>query len=172
MFIWRLTIFGRFGGVWREAEVEAPRNSESNLMITQTASEMAKQVVLIVDDDEAMRKSLRNLMESEGFAVYTFSNGQDLLNEVSLPAIRCLVVDYHMPAMDGLELVSALRGRGVSIPAILITGNPTKYVQSRAAAIGVLVVEKSRLGRLLLSRVREAVAKPITARTFGRSATL
>ena len=80
-------------------------------------------------------------------------------NEASLPAIGCLVVDYHMPAMNGLELVGALRGRGVSIPAILITSNPTEYVRDRAAAIAVLVVEKPRLGSYLLDCVREAVAK-------------
>jgi CheY-like chemotaxis protein len=93
-----------------------PLNSDSNLMITQTASEIAKQVILIVDDDEAVRESLRRLMESEGFAVHAFSNGHDLLNEASLPAIGCLVVDYQMPAMNGLELVCALRGRGVRAP--------------------------------------------------------
>jgi two-component system, LuxR family, response regulator FixJ len=61
--------------------------------------------------------------------VRAFSNGHDLLNEASLPALGCMVVDYNMPAMNGLELVGALRGRGVSIPAILITGNPAKYVR-------------------------------------------
>jgi two-component system, LuxR family, response regulator FixJ len=128
-------------------------------MITQTASEIAKQVILIVDDDEAVRESLRRLMESEGFAVYAFSNGHDLLNEASLPAIGCLVVDYQMPAMNGLELVSALRGRGVSSPAILFTGNPTKYVRDRAAGIAVLVVEKPGPESYLVDCVREAVAK-------------
>ena len=54
---------------------------------------------------------------------------------------------------------SALRSRGVSIPAILITGNPTKYVRDRAAAAAVLVVEKPSLGSYLLDWVREAVAK-------------
>jgi two-component system response regulator FixJ len=129
------------------------------LVTTQPAPEIAKQVILIVDDDEAVRNSLRNMMESEGFAVCAFSNGHDLLNGASLPPIGCLVVDYHMPGMNGLELVSALRGRGVSIPAILTTGNPTKYVRDRATAIAVLVVEKPRLGRDLLDCVREAVAK-------------
>ena len=128
-------------------------------MITQPAPEIAKEVILVVDDDEAVRHSLSNLMESEGFAVCAFSNGRDLLNEVSLPATVCLVVDYHMPGMNGLELVSALRGRGVSIPAILITGNPTEYVRDRAAAIAVLVLEKPGLGSHLLDCVREAVAK-------------
>ena len=61
--------------------------------------------------------------------------------------------------MKGLELVSALRGRGVSIPAILITGNPTKYVRDRAAAVAALVVEKPALGSYLLECVRDAVAK-------------
>ena len=127
-------------------------------MITQPTPEIAKQVILVVDDDEAVRHSLGELMKSEGFAVCAFSNGHDLLNEASLPAIGCLVVDYQMPAMNGLELVSALRGRGVSIPAILFTGNPTEYVRDRAAAIAVLVVEKPGLG-YLLDCVREAVAK-------------
>ena len=128
-------------------------------MLTQPRTESAKQAILVVDDDKAVRVSLRNMMESEGFEVCAFSNGHDLLNEASLPATGCLIVDYHMPSMNGLELVSALRGRGVSIPAILITGNPTKYVRDRAAAIAVLVVEKPALGGYLLDCVREAVAK-------------
>ena len=64
----------------------------------------AKQVIHLVDDDEGVRNSLRNMMESEGFVVHAFSNGRDLLNDASLPATGCLVVDYHMPAMSGLEL--------------------------------------------------------------------
>ena len=82
-------------------------------MITQRVPDIAKHIILIVDDDEAVRESLRNMMESEGFDVRAFSNGHDLLSEASLPAIGCLVVDYHMPAMNGLELVSSLRARGV-----------------------------------------------------------
>jgi two-component system response regulator FixJ len=136
-----------------------PPTSESNVMITQPAPELAKQVIFVVDDDEGVRNSIRRMMESEGFEVCAFSNGRDLLNEASLPEFGCLIVDYHMPAMNGLELVSALRGRGVSIPAILITGDPTKYVRDRAAAIAVLVVEKLQLASCLPDCVREAVAK-------------
>ena len=128
-------------------------------MITQPATENARHIVFVVDDDEAVRESLRNMMESEGFEVRLFSNGHDLLNEASLPAIGCLIVDYNMPAMNGLELLGTLRGQGVSIPAILITGNPAKHVRDRAAAIAVLIVEKPQLGSYLLDCIREAVAK-------------
>jgi two-component system, LuxR family, response regulator FixJ len=136
-----------------------PSISESNLIMTQSAPPLAKQVIFLVDNDERVRNSLRNMMEGEGFVVHAYSSGHDLLNDASLPATGCLVVDYHMPVMNGLELVSALRCRGVSIPAILNTGNPTKYVRDRAAAAAVLVVEKSSLGSYLLDCVREAVAK-------------
>jgi two-component system, LuxR family, response regulator FixJ len=136
--------------------------------MTQPAPEIAKKVILVVDDDEAVRDSLRNMMKSEGFEVRAFSNGRDLLNEASLPATGCLVVDYHMPVMNGLELVSALRGRGVTIPAILITGSPTEYVRARAAAIAVLVVEKPWLGSYLLNCVREAVARRLRQHTSAQ----
>jgi FixJ family two-component response regulator len=56
-------------------------------VITQAAPDNAKHIILVVDDDEAVRDSLRNMMESEGFEVRAFSNGHDLLNEASLPAI-------------------------------------------------------------------------------------
>jgi two-component system response regulator FixJ len=134
-------------------------DSEINLMMPQPAAELAKQIVLVVDDDASVRESLRSLMESEGFAVHAFSCGQDLLDEASLPATGCLVVDYHMPAMNGLDVVSALRGRGVSIPAILFTGNLTKHVRDRAAAMATLVVEKPGQGIDLPDCVREVVAK-------------
>ena len=127
-------------------------------MPVQTASGCAKQVI-IVDDDAAVRESLRRLMESEGFAVRDFSNGHDLLNDANSPSIGCLVVDYQMPGLNGLELVSALRRRGVSSPAILFTSNPTEYVRDRAAAFAVLVIEKPGASNFLVDCVRTAVAK-------------
>jgi hypothetical protein len=69
--------------------------SEGNLVMIQPGPEVAKQVILVVDDDEAVLDALRSMMKSEGFEVRAFSNGLDLLNEASLPAIGCLVVDYR-----------------------------------------------------------------------------
>ena len=68
--------------LWFRELLRAP-NSESNLVITQPAPDIAKPIILVVDDDEAVRGSLKNMMESEGFEVRAFSNGHDLLNEAT-----------------------------------------------------------------------------------------
>jgi FixJ family two-component response regulator len=115
----------------------------------------AKQVVLVVDDDAGVRDSLKFTLEVEGFEVRTYSSAQELLNEKSLPALSCLVTDYHMPAMNGLELVAQLRDRCASIPAVLITSLPNENLRNSAAAGGISLVEKPVFGGRLLDAVHE-----------------
>ena len=78
--------------------------------------------VLVVDDDEAVRDSLKFVLELEGLQVRLYAGAAQLLRDVALPTDGCLLVDYRMPDMDGLELVARLRARNVALPAILITG--------------------------------------------------
>jgi two-component system, LuxR family, response regulator FixJ len=113
-------------------------------------------VILVVDDDFAVRSSLKFMMEVEGFEVHAYSGAHELLNEESLPANGCLVTDYHMPEMTGLELVAELRERRISIPAILITTHPNEDLRNRAAVAGTLIVEKPLLGDRLLEAISEA----------------
>ena len=108
-----------------------------------------KQVVLVVDDDAGVRDSLKFTLEVEGFEVRTYSSAQELLNETSLPVLSCLVTDYHMPAMNGLELVAQLRDRRVSIPAILITSLADENLRRRAVEDGISLVEKPVFGALM-----------------------
>ena len=119
-------------------------------------AEACRNVMLVVDDDSAVGNSLKFILEVEGFQVRVFSSAEELLNEDSLPDASCLVVDYYMPGMNGLELVAHLRDRNVLIPAILITPAPSENLRNRAAAAGVPIVEKPLLGSRLLDSIRMA----------------
>ena len=116
--------------------------------------------VVVVDDDEAVRDSLKFSLVIEGFAVRVFSSGPQLLAEPSLSPGDCYVVDQNMPGMSGLDLISTLRARNLTAPAILITTHPNAAVRERAAAAGVAIVEKPLLDFTLLNSVRRALARP------------
>ena len=117
-------------------------------------------LIVVVDDDEAVRDSLRFSLPIEGFAVRTFASGQHLLSETPLPAGDCFVVDQNMPAMNGLDLISRLRARNLTAPAILITSHPNAAVREQAAAAGVPIVEKPLLDFSLMDSVRRSLAHP------------
>ena len=74
--------------------------------------------ICIVDDDDAVRDSMRALLESHRMRVRDFNSGSALLSSDALEGIDCFVLDYQMPGMNGLELVEALRRRGVGSAAI------------------------------------------------------
>jgi two-component system response regulator FixJ len=111
--------------------------------------------VFVVDDDSAVRKSIKFALELEGFEVRAYSSPQQLLIEESIPSPSCLVVDYHLPGMNGLELVAKWRERNGALPAVLIT-SPDNNLRNRAAASGVPMVDKPMLGAPLLKVVRAA----------------
>ena len=110
--------------------------------------------ILLVDDDPAIRASLRFSLELEGYEVATFAAAGDLLAAPQISASDCLVIDYRLPGMDGLELVEVLRGRGVTLPAILITTTPSRRVRARAAALGAPLIEKPLLCDGLTAAIR------------------
>lgn len=119
----------------------------------------ARPVVIVVDDDAAVRSSLKFSLEIEGFAVCIYSNPNDVLNNGRLPTNACLIVDQNMPTMSGLNLLAALRKRGVRIPAILVSGHVTARLTDEAARSGIPVVEKPFLGNVLIDRIRAAIAQ-------------
>jgi soluble P-type ATPase len=101
---------------------------------------------------------LKFALEVEGFAVRTYPTGSDLLDEEDMPESGCVVADYHLPGMNGLDLLARLRDRKVSLPAILITTDPSAAIRRamrraswRSALVVFVAVENRPIGALLLA---------------------
>lgn len=115
--------------------------------------------VIVVDDDAAVRDSLKFALELEGLDVRIYPGAEEVLAESDWPSHGCLVVDYYMPLMNGVELVDQLRGRRVDLPAILITTKASNAVRSRAACSGFRqVLEKPLEDGALLDSIHSALA--------------
>jgi len=125
---------------------------------------MTPGTVIVVDDDEAVRQSLKFALELEGMAVRLYESGDALLADSELPTSGCLVVDYYMPTMNGVELMDRLHRRLVNLPAILITARATDDMRTRAACSGFSqVIEKPLEDSTLLDSIRDVLNAPTCA---------
>ena len=113
--------------------------------------------ILLVDDDDAVRASLQFALELQGFEIETFASAEALTAFASPENPACLVLDYRLPGVDGLTLLRALRGLGVTAPAIIMTTNPNRDVRNEAAALDTILIEKPLLGDELASAVRTSL---------------
>src|SRR3954449_11043368 len=125
-------------------------------MMSQHEPALSTPLVVVVDDDAAVRGSLKFALEIEGFAVRTYPKGADLLEDLRLADCACFIIDQKLPGMNGLEVVAELRKGHIATPVILITSHPNDAVQQGAAQAGVPIVEKPLLGNALIDRVRDA----------------
>lgn len=117
-------------------------------------------VICVVDDDAAVRNALKFALEVEGMDVRVYDGAVSLLNDRNVPPSGCLVVDYRMPVMDGLELLGVLRNRGVDAPAILITARATEDLRTQAQRRGVYsVLEKPLSDNALLDSIKSAIVR-------------
>ncbi|EKS29326.1 MAG: response regulator [Afipia felis] len=121
-------------------------------------SSLRKSTVYVIDDDPDVLGSLRFLLEAEGFETLTFRTASAAL-EASVPRhADCFIIDYKMPGMNGLDLVSRLHGQDVRVPIILITGDPDETIAAKAMAAGVhYVLRKPHLEESLIAHVRQAM---------------
>lgn len=97
-------------------------------------------VVAIVDDDDEVREVLRTLLESAGHSVDTYRSGTQFLAEARPEEVACLVIDQRMPGMTGLELISTLNARDITIPTLLITGAHDADIARKAESLGAMTV--------------------------------
>jgi two-component system response regulator FixJ len=117
-----------------------------------------KPTVYVVDDDEAMRDSLRWLIESADLDVETYAGAQDFLDAYDGKKHGCLVLDLRMPNMSGLELQDALASRNITIPIIFITAHGEIKAAVRAMKGGAVdFISKPFSDQLLLDRIQQAI---------------
>jgi FixJ family two-component response regulator len=130
-------------------------------MAFQMASEPT---VFIVDDDKAVRRFLRGLIESVGLRVEAYASAQEFLDAYELGRLGCVVLDVRMPGISGLELQRKLTDRAIDLPVIILTGHGNVQVAVHAMKAGAAdFIEKPFNNELLLDRVQQAVADSVHA---------
>lgn len=97
-------------------------------------------LMAIVDDDDALRNSLDNLLRSVGFRVQGFASAEAFLQAPPAPETACLIVDVRMPGMNGLELQRQLGVMHWRIPIIFVTAYADDDVRAHALAAGAIAV--------------------------------
>jgi FixJ family two-component response regulator len=121
--------------------------------------------VFIVDDDEAVRGSLRLLIRSVGLQAQAFAAAQEFLAAYDARHPGCLILDVRMPGMSGLELQQELNRRGATIPVVFITGHGDVPMAVEAMQQGAFdFLQKPFRDQELLDRVQRALARDAESR--------
>jgi two-component system response regulator FixJ len=122
--------------------------------------------VFVVDDDEAVRNSLRFLLKSVGLATQTLASAREFLESYKPQQPGCLVLDVRMPGMSGLELQQQLNLRGAVIPVIFITGHGDVPMAVEAMQQGAFdFLQKPFRDQDLIDRIQRALERDSRNRT-------
>lgn len=118
------------------------------------------EVIHVIDDDVAVRKSLGFLLASDGFAVRLHESAERFLAEVGDPGAGCVVTDVRMPGVDGLQFMVRLRELGSRAPVIVMTGHADVPLAVEAMKRGAVdFIEKPFDDAVLLTAIRSALGR-------------
>lgn len=141
----------------RDAATHAHSRTRPGAQMPSEADPLPQTGVYVVDDDQAVRESLRWLLESVGLHVETFAGAVEFLERYQ-DQPGCLVVDVRLPGMSGLDLQQMLIQRDIRVPVIVITGHGDVPIAVRAMKAGAVdFIEKPFNDQTLLDRVRYAI---------------
>jgi two-component system response regulator FixJ len=118
-----------------------------------------EQIVHVIDDDPAILTSVAGFLTTNGFGVQTYASGCDFLEAIGPQAAGCVVTDVRMPGISGIELMSKLKERGLSLPIIIITGYPDISLTVEAMKQGAVdLLEKPFNNGSLVKAIRNALS--------------
>lgn len=130
-------------------------------MALRSGSAPANQLTaIVVDDDVDLLGALRFSLELDGLCVITYRSADAVAVESLPPDRACLVLDYRLPTINGLDLLASLRAAGVMLPAILVTSHASPAVRRRVRAAGALLIEKPLLGDTLVTAIHALLDGP------------
>jgi len=116
-------------------------------------------LVAIVDDDLDVRRALRRLIGSAGFAVETFASGAEFLQSLENHEPACVVLDLHMPELSGFDVQTQVAQTHAGVPVVIVTGHDTPEARSRSLGGGaVAYLCKPVDDETLLAAINAAIA--------------
>ena len=115
--------------------------------------------VFVIDDDEAVRDSLKVLLEVHGIEVEDFGSTGEFASRYRKPGRGCVILDQHLPCLTGVDFLNSPAGQDLGIPVILITGRGDPELEQRARRAGAAeYLQKPISERVLLSTVERVLA--------------
>jgi len=117
-------------------------------------------LIAVVDDEEGVRRALGRLLRAAGLDAETFPSGDEFLETLSDHRPDCVVLDLHMPKVDGFQVQAWLARANFVIPVIAITGHDSPESEARAMKGGAFAyLRKPVDADTLLGKIDEAIAR-------------
>jgi FixJ family two-component response regulator len=117
-------------------------------------------LISVIDDDESFRTALVLLLRSLGYEARGFASAVEFINRGGERSCDCIISDFHMPSMSGLDLIQLLNSRGSTVPVIMITGRTEPGLEAKAAAGGAICLLTKPLEQDALVGYLERILKP------------
>jgi FixJ family two-component response regulator len=123
--------------------------------VTHIESHAAAHLIVIIDDDDAVRESTRSLLEALGYAVRDHPSAESFLASEPADAF-VLLVDHHMPGITGAELLEMLHAKLGKVPVVMMTGRSDPTIEARCNRLGAKLLCKPVEVDLLVATIEEA----------------
>ena len=127
------------------------------------ADDGPRRCVHVVDDDEAIRRSLAFMLKTSGYRVSCWPSGAAFLKEARQLEPGCILLDVRMPEMDGLDVQAELARRGIAMPVVIVTGHGDIAIAVSAMKAGAVdFIEKPFQKEVLLTAIENALERLVS----------